>query len=100
MKLFLVECTIESCYVWAGFQLNFLAKKAPGGRSWWWDGQKLFTSKSIKAGQQIILIKYRRREEKRPSTIDFKAFVYTFFLTVIFINKDELTEWEKGLFAD
>jgi len=33
MKLFLIECTIESCYVCGGFQLNFLAKKAPGGRS-------------------------------------------------------------------
>jgi len=34
----------------ADFQLNFLAKKAPGGRSWGWDDQKLFTRKSIKAG--------------------------------------------------
>ncbi|GAH59570.1 unnamed protein product [marine sediment metagenome] len=33
-KLFLVECPIESCYVLADFQLNFLAKKALGGRSW------------------------------------------------------------------
>jgi len=33
-KLFLVECPIESCYVCGGFQLNPLAKKAPGGRSW------------------------------------------------------------------
>jgi len=46
----------------------------------------------------IILIKYRGREEKRSSTIDFKAFVFffvyvnTFFLTVIFINKGELME--------
>jgi len=32
-KLFLVECPIESCYVLADFRLNFLAKKAPGGRS-------------------------------------------------------------------
>jgi len=32
-KLFLVECPIESCYVGGGFQLNSLAKKAPGGRS-------------------------------------------------------------------
>ena len=45
-------------------------------------------------------------EEKRPSTIDFKAFVfffvyvYTFFLTVIFINKGELMKWENSLFAD
>jgi len=35
MKLFLVECPIESCYVCDGFQLNFLAKKTPGGRSWY-----------------------------------------------------------------
>jgi len=46
----------------------------------------------------IILIKYLGREEKRPSTIDFKAFVfffvyvYAFFLTVIFINKGKLME--------
>jgi len=33
MRLFLVECPIESCYVCGGFQLNSLAKKAPGGRS-------------------------------------------------------------------
>ena len=33
MRLFLVECPIESCYVCGGFHLNFLAKKAPGGRS-------------------------------------------------------------------
>ncbi len=31
MRLFLVECPIESCYVCRGFPLNFLAKKAPGG---------------------------------------------------------------------
>ena len=46
----------------------------------------------------IILIKNTGGERKRPSTIDFKAFVfffvcdYIFFLTVIFINKSELTE--------
>jgi len=34
VKLFLVECPIESCYVCGGFQLNSLAKKALGGRSW------------------------------------------------------------------
>jgi len=28
-----LQSPIESCYVWADFQLNFLAKKAPGGRS-------------------------------------------------------------------
>jgi len=33
MKLFLVECPIESCYVLADLQLNFLAKKLlTGGR--------------------------------------------------------------------
>ena len=54
----------------------------------------------------IILIKYRGREEKRPPTIDFKAFVFffvyvcTFFLIVIFINEGELMEWENSLFAD
>jgi len=47
VRLFLVECPIESCYVCVSFQLNFLAKKALGGRSWWWDDQKLFTRKSI-----------------------------------------------------
>ena len=31
--IFLLECPIESCYVCGGFQLNFLEKKAPGGRS-------------------------------------------------------------------
>jgi len=36
--------------------------------------------------------KILRREKKRPSTIDIKAFVYTFFLTVISINKSGLTE--------
>jgi len=35
VRLFLVECPIESCYVCEGFQLNFLAKKAPGGRAWY-----------------------------------------------------------------
>ena len=35
VRLFLVECPIESCYVCRGFQLSFLAKKAPGGRSWY-----------------------------------------------------------------
>ena len=29
------QSRIESCYVWAGFQLYSLAKKAPGGRSWY-----------------------------------------------------------------
>jgi len=32
------------------FNYNSLAKKAPGGRSWGLDDQKLFTRKSIKAG--------------------------------------------------
>ena len=31
VRLFLVECPIESCYVCGGFQLHSLAKKAPGG---------------------------------------------------------------------
>jgi hypothetical protein len=48
MKLFLVECPIESCYVLADPQVSFLAKKAPGGRSWGWDDQKSFTRKPIK----------------------------------------------------
>ncbi|GAH19282.1 unnamed protein product, partial [marine sediment metagenome] len=36
-----------------------------------------------------VILKYRGREKKRPSTIDFKAYVfffvyvYVFFLTVI-----------------
>jgi len=44
--------------------------------------------------------------EKRPFTIDFKPFVfffvyvYTFFFTVIFINKGDLMEEESSLFAD
>jgi len=43
-----------------------------------------------KSRVNIILIKYQGGEKKRPSTIDFKAFVfffvyvYTFFLIVIF----------------
>jgi len=31
----------------ADLQLSFLAKKAPGGRSWGWDGRKLFTREPI-----------------------------------------------------
>jgi len=33
-ELFHVECPIESCYVLADSQVSFLAKNAPGGRSW------------------------------------------------------------------
>ena len=45
----------------------------------------------------IILIKYWRREEKRLSTIDFKAFVFSLFVFIlsyltVFINKGELME--------
>jgi len=35
---------------WQTFAYNFLAKKAPGGRSWGRDGQKLFIRKPPKAG--------------------------------------------------
>ena len=59
-------------------KIYLIAKKALGGRSLEWNDQKLFTRKSIKAGQQTILIKYRGREKKRSSTIDFKAFVFFF----------------------
>jgi len=32
------------------YNITCLAQNAPGGRSWEWDTQKLFTWKSIKAG--------------------------------------------------
>ena len=104
---FFSECPIESGYVWVDLQIHPLAKKS----SWravvgmrWPEVIYQEVNKSRLADHFNKI--HRGREEKRPSTIDIKAFVfffvyvYTFFLTVFFINKGELMEWESSLFAD
>ena len=82
MKLFLVECPIESCYVLADFQLELLSKKSSWRAVVVMRWPEVIYQEVNKGRLTIILIKYRGREKKRSFTIDFKAFVFSLFMFI------------------